>query len=46
MDIKSHGSWGEEGDVMLMVLDAEAWDAFNRTKEEAGVGREECRRSR
>ena len=32
---KSHGSWGEEGDVMLMVLDAEAWDAFNRTKEEA-----------
>ena len=33
--MKSHGSWGNEFDVTLMVLDAEAWDKFNMTKEEA-----------
>lgn len=32
--MKSHGSWGNEADVMLMVLDAEAWDRFNMTEEE------------
>ena len=32
--MKSHGSWGNENDVILMVLDGEAWDKFNRTKEE------------
>ncbi len=31
---KSHGSWGEENDVILMVLDPEAWDVFNMSKEE------------
>ncbi|MCM1066155.1 MAG: S41 family peptidase [Muribaculaceae bacterium] len=33
--MKSHGSWGNETDVMLMVLDPEAWDKFNLTEEEA-----------
>ena len=32
---KSHGSWGNESDVMLMVLDPEAWDNFRMTEEEA-----------
>ena len=34
---RSHGSWGEEEDVMLMVLDPEAWDDFNLTEEEADL---------
>lgn len=32
---KSHGSWGNENDVMLMFLDGEAYDRFNMTEEEA-----------
>ena len=32
---KSHGSWGNENDVMIMVLDPEAWDNFRMTEEEA-----------
>lgn len=32
--MKAQGSWGNEFDVMLMVLDGEAWDKFLRTKEE------------
>lgn len=33
--MKAQGSWGNEEDVMLMVLDADAWDKYNMTKEEA-----------
>ena len=33
--MKAQGSWGNEEDVMLMVLDPDAWDRFNMTKEEA-----------
>ncbi len=32
--MKSHGSWGNEADVMIMVLDPEAWDEFNMNEEE------------
>ncbi len=32
--MKSQGSWGNEFDVILMVLDPEAWDKFNMTEEE------------
>ena len=32
--MKSQGSWGNQGDVMLMVLDTETWDNFNMTEEE------------
>lgn len=32
--MKSHGSWGNESDVMIMVLDPEAWDEFNMNEEE------------
>lgn len=32
--MRSHGSWGNESDVVLMVLDGETWDKFKRTKEE------------
>ena len=35
--MKSHGSWGNQSDVMMMVLDPEAWDEFNMTEEEAAL---------
>lgn len=35
--MRSHGSWGNQDDVMLMVLDPEAWDEFNMTEEEAAL---------
>ncbi len=35
--MKSHGSWGNQDDIMLMVLDPEAWDEFNMTEEEAAL---------
>lgn len=33
--MRSHGSWGNTGDILLMVLDAEAWDKLSMTEEEA-----------
>ena len=33
--MKSHGSWGNQSDVVLMALDQDAWDSFNATEEEA-----------
>lgn len=38
--MRNHGSWGEQGDVMLMVLDGDAWDEFNRTEEEAALAKD------
>ncbi|MCM1452590.1 MAG: S41 family peptidase [Clostridium sp.] len=35
--MRSHGSWGNTYDVILMALDGEAWDEFNRTEEEADL---------
>lgn len=35
--MKSQGSWGNQSDVMIMVLDPEAWDEFNFTEEEAAL---------
>lgn len=35
--MKSHGSWGNQSDILLMALDAEAWDEFNSTEEEAAI---------
>lgn len=35
--MKSQGSWGNQSDVVLMVLDPEAWDEFNFTEEEAAL---------
>lgn len=32
--MKNHGSWGNQDDIVLMVLDQEAWDDFNLTEEE------------
>lgn len=37
--MRSHGSWGEQGDVMVMFLDGEAWDDFRRTEEEADLAK-------
>ena len=39
--MKSHGSWGNQYDVMLMALDADAWDEFNMTEEEAALKEQE-----
>ncbi len=33
--MKAHGSWGNQQDIVIMVLDDEAWDQFNYTEEEA-----------
>ncbi|MCM1348138.1 MAG: S41 family peptidase [Firmicutes bacterium] len=35
--MKSHGSWGNQDDIMFMALDPEAWDEFNLTEEEAAL---------
>ncbi len=35
--LKSHGSWGNTGDIMFMALDGEAWDAITMTEEEAAL---------
>lgn len=35
--MKAHGSWGNQDDVMIMVLDGDSWDQFNFTKEEADL---------
>lgn len=42
--MKSHGSWGNQDDVVLMVLDSEAWDEFNSTEEETAL-REEAQKA-
>ena len=33
--MKSHGSWGNQSDIVLMALDSEAWDELNSSEEEA-----------
>ena len=35
--MKSHGSWGNQNDIVLMALDGEAWDDFNASEEEAAL---------
>lgn len=35
--MKSHGSWGNQDDIVIMMLDGEAWDEFNMTEEEAAL---------
>lgn len=35
--MKSQGSWGNQQDVMLMVLDPETWEKFNFTEEEEAL---------
>lgn len=37
--MKSHGSWGNQADVVLMMLDGDAWDEFNMTEEEAELAK-------
>lgn len=34
---RSHGSWGAESDVFIMFFDADAYDRFNMTEEEAAL---------
>ena len=35
--MKAQGSWGNQDDVIMMVLDPDAWDEFNFTEEEAAL---------
>ncbi|MCH5232521.1 MAG: PD40 domain-containing protein [Muribaculaceae bacterium] len=35
--MKAHGSWGNQDDLVLMVLDGDTWDKFNFTEEEADL---------
>ena len=35
--MKASGSWGNQDDIMIMVLDGDAWDRFNFTEEEADL---------
>lgn len=39
--MKSHGSWGNQWDVVLMALDADAWDELNATEEEIALKEEQ-----
>lgn len=41
--MKSHGSWGNQLDAVLMVLDSEAWDDFLMTEEEAALKEKESK---
>lgn len=38
---RSHGSWGEQSDIVLMMLDPEKWDKFKMTDEEVALAEEE-----
>lgn len=38
---RSHGSWGEQGDIVVMALNGDAWDELNLTEEEAALAKEE-----
>lgn len=35
--MKSHGSWGNQSDILFMALDGEAWDKMRMTEEEADL---------
>lgn len=35
--MKSHGSWGNQDDIVMMILDGDTWDQFNFTEEEAAL---------
>ncbi|MBD5180095.1 MAG: peptidase S41 [Bacteroidales bacterium] len=43
--MKSHGSWGNETDVILMMLDTEAWDNFGLSEEDAALAKKEKARN-
>lgn len=39
--MKSHGSWGNQDDVVLMAFDQEVWDNLNATEEEFKMRQEQ-----
>lgn len=39
--MKSHGSWGNQSDIMIMVLDTDAWDNLRNNEEEAALRQKE-----
>ena len=39
--MKSHGSWGNQSDVLLMILDGETFDRFHMNEEDAALAEKE-----
>lgn len=39
--MKSHGSWGNQTDIILMVLDPQAWEEFRMTPEEQALAKKD-----
>ncbi len=39
--MKSHGSWGNQSDVLLMILDGETFDRFHMNEEDASLAEKE-----
>lgn len=39
--MRSHGSWGETTDIVVMALNGDAWDELNRSEEEAALAKEQ-----
>lgn len=39
--MKSHGSWGNQSDVILMVFDTDEWDNFRNSEEDAELREKE-----
>ncbi len=37
---RSHGSWGAQNDIYMVMLDGEAYERFNYTKEETELAKE------
>lgn len=43
--MKSHGSWGNQYDVILMALDTDTWDRFGLSEEDAELAKREQERA-
>ncbi len=44
--MKSHGSWGNQNDVILMVFDTDEWDNFRNSEEDAELHEKELQDSK
>lgn len=42
---RSHGSWGNQDDVVLMMLNPEKWDEFKMTEEEVALADDETKKT-
>lgn len=44
--MKSQGSWGNTSDIIVMMLNGDAWDKFNRSEEDAALAEEDSKDSK